>query len=114
MVKAIDVEGNPVFTSLSPDKKWLAVTFSGKKFPVVQIIDTKSLKVVKRFEFAGWILHLRWSNEKKSLYFSVNTSNRVVDYNVSSNNPDEWKKVNSWSIPKPSGIFLFKMPESSK
>ncbi len=80
MVKAIDVEGNPVFTSLSPDKKWLAVTFSGKKFPVVQIIDTKSLKVVKRFEFAGWILHLRWSNEKKSLYFSVNTSNRVVDY----------------------------------
>ena len=114
MVKAIDVEGNPVFTSLSPNKKWLAVTFSGKKFPIVQIIDTKTLKVVKRFEFDGWILHLRWSNEKDELLFSVNTANKVVDFDVSSPNPNEWKQIKSWSIPKPSGIFLFKMPEEKK
>jgi protein NirF len=114
MVNAIDVEGNPVFTSLSPNKKWLAVTFSGKKFPIVQIIDTKSLKVVRRFEFDGWILHLRWSNEKDELLFSVNTANKVVDFDVSSDSPKEWKQIKSWDIPKPSGIFLFKMPESKK
>ena len=39
-LKAIDVQGLPVFTSLSPDKKYMAVTFSGKDFPTVQIIDT--------------------------------------------------------------------------
>ena len=106
-VKAIDVEGNPVFTALSPDKKWLAVTFSGKKFPVVQIIDTKTLKVARRFEFPGWILHLRWSNETPHLYFSVNTADQVLAYNVSDPDPKKWWKHFEWPVPKPSGIFLF-------
>ncbi|OHE07722.1 MAG: nitrite reductase, partial [Sulfurimonas sp. RIFOXYB2_FULL_37_5] len=34
-VKNIETEGLPVFTALSPDKKYMAVTFSGDKFPVV-------------------------------------------------------------------------------
>ena len=41
-IKNIEVLGLPVFTSLSPDKKYLAVTFSDKDFPTMQIIDTKS------------------------------------------------------------------------
>jgi len=32
----------PVFTALSPDKKYLAVTFSGKDFPTIQIVDDKN------------------------------------------------------------------------
>ena len=106
-VKSIDVEGNPVFTALSPDKKYLAVSFSGKKFPIVQIIDTKTLKVVRRFQFDGWILHLRWSATTKHLYFSVNTKNRVEAYDVSDNDPKKWWKHFEWPVAKPSGIFLF-------
>ena len=106
-IKAIKTEGNPVFTALSPDKKWLAVTFSGKKFPIVQIINTKTLKVVRRFKFPGWILHLRWSNESKNLYFSVNTKNMVLAYNVSNKDPKKWWKHFEWPVKKPSGIFLF-------
>jgi len=58
LVKAINVIGNPVFTSLSPNKKYLAVTFSGRDFPKVQIIDTKTLKVIKNFDFKGMVLHV--------------------------------------------------------
>ncbi len=112
-IKAIEVEGNPVFTALSPDKKWLAVTFSGKKFPIVQIVDAKKLAVVRRFEFPGWILHLRWSNETPSLYFSVNTKNMVLGYDVSDPDPNKWWKHFEWDIPKPSGIFLFEVEGKS-
>ena len=110
-IKAIKVEGNPVFTALSPDKKWLAVTFSGKKFPIVQIIDTTTFKVARRFEFDGWILHVRWSDDTKALYFSVNTQNMVLAYDVSSQDPKEWWKHFEWPILKPSGIFPFDYQE---
>ncbi|WP_200763984.1 cytochrome D1 domain-containing protein [Nitrosophilus alvini] len=103
-IKAIEVEGNPVFTSLSPDRKFLAVTFSGKKFPIVQIIDTKTLKIKKRFDFGGTVLHVRWSKEEPLLYVSVNGNSEVVGMNT-----DSWKKAFSVSVPKPSGIFIYEV-----
>jgi len=102
-VKNIETEGLPVFTSLSPDKKYLAVTFSGKKFPVIQIIDTKTLKVIKRFEFDGKVLHVRWSKEKPYLYVSVNDSNKVAVINTK-----KWYLAREiFTIKKPSGIFIY-------
>lgn len=106
-IKAIEVEGNPVFTALNPNQKYLAVSFSGKNFPIVQIIDTDSLKIVRKFKFDGWILHLRWSKTTPHLYFSVNTKDMVLAYNVSDKNPNIWWKHFEWPVPKPSGIFLF-------
>ena len=47
------MKGLPVFTALSPDKKYLAVTFSGKDFPTIQIVDTKTLKIIQTFTFMG-------------------------------------------------------------
>ena len=102
-VKNIETEGLPVFTALSPDKKYLAVTFSGKKFPVIQIIDTKTLKIIKRFEFDGKVLHVRWRKEKPELYVSVNDANKtaVLDTN------GWWLKREIFQIKKPSGIFIY-------
>jgi len=102
-IKAIKTEGLPVFTALSPDNKYLAVTFSGKKFPVVQIIDTKTLKIIKRFKFNGKVLHLRWSNIRPALYISVNDANKVVVINTKG----WWLKREIFTIKKPSGIFLY-------
>jgi len=102
-VKNIETEGLPVFTSLSPDKKYLAVTFSGEKFPVIQIIDTKTLKIIKRFEFDGKVLHVRWSKEKPLLYVSVNDSNKVAFINTDG----WWLKREVFKIKKPSGIFIY-------
>jgi len=102
-IKAITTEGLPVFTALSPDKKYLAVTFSGKKFPVIQIVDTKTLKVIKRFKFNGKVLHLRWSEVKPQLYISVNDANKVAVLDTNG----WWLKREIFQIKKPSGIFLY-------
>ena len=102
-VKNIETEGLPVFTALSPDKKYLAVTFSGKKFPVIQIIDTKTLKIIKRFEFDGKVLHVRWSEVRPNLYVSVNDTNKVAVLHTK-----EWYLAREiFQIKKPSGIFLY-------
>ncbi len=102
-IKAIKTEGLPVFTSLSPDKRYLAVTFSGKKFPVIQIIDTKTLKIIKRFQFKGKVLHVRWSKERDELYISVNDANKVVVLNTKG----WWLKREIFTVKKPSGIFIY-------
>ncbi|AXH12668.1 cytochrome D1 domain-containing protein [Halarcobacter bivalviorum] len=106
-VKNIEIEGLPVFTSLSPNQRYLAVTHSGDKFPVVQIIDTQELKVIKRFEFKGKVLHLRWSKQTPNLYISVNDTNYVAVVDSKS-----WNVVNQIeNIEKPSGIFLYEIKE---
>jgi len=102
-VQAIQTEGLPVFTALSPDKKYMAVTFSGKKFPVIQIIDTKTLKIIKRFEFDGKVLHVRWSNIRPNLYVSVNDTNKVAVINTK----DWYLAKEMMNIRKPSGIFIY-------
>ncbi|WP_321779410.1 cytochrome D1 domain-containing protein [Sulfurimonas sp.] len=102
-VKNITTEGLPVFTALSPDKKYLAVTFSGKKFPVIQIIDTATLKIIKRFEFNGKVLHVRWSNVRPNLYVSVNDANKVAVINTNS----WYLSREMFNIKKPSGIFIY-------
>ncbi len=102
-IKNLEVYGLPVFTSLSPDQRYIAVTFSGKDFPVVQIIDTNKLEVVKTFKFDGKVLHLRWSNERPILFVSVNDASRVDLIDA-----DSWKVVKKIpNIEKPSGIFIY-------
>ena len=102
-IKNIETKGLPVFTSLSPDKKYLAVTFSGKDFPSIQIIDTKTLKIIKTFEFPGKVLHVRWSKYDPLLYVSVNDANQVSVINT-----DQWYLARDiFQVKKPSGIFLY-------
>ncbi len=103
-IRAIETKGLPVFTALSPDKKYLAVTFSGKDFPTIQIIDTKTLKVIKTLNFDGKVLHLRWSSERPFLYVSVNDTNKIAVINTNG----FWLNKEIFQIEKPSGIFIFK------
>ena len=106
-IKSIQTKGLPVFTSLSPDKKYMAITFSGKDFPTIQILDTKSLKIIKEFTFDGKVLHVRWSKESAKLYVSVNTTNKVAL--IDTNNWEVTKQIDG--VKKPSGIFIFNTGE---
>jgi len=102
-LKTIDTKGMPVFTSLSPKKDFLAVSFSGEDFPYLQIVDTKTFKIIKEYKFDGKVLHVRWSNDKNELYISVNDSNKVEVLDTVS-----WKKIKTiHNIKKPSGLFIF-------
>jgi len=104
-IKNIEVQGLPVFTALSPDKKYLAVTFSGKDFPTMQIIDTKTLEIMKSFTFTGKILHIRWSNLDDYLYVSVNDTNQVNIINTK-----EWfLEREIFQVKHPSGIFIYQL-----
>ncbi|RRS30574.1 MAG: nitrite reductase [Epsilonproteobacteria bacterium (ex Lamellibrachia satsuma)] len=104
-IKNIKTQGLPVFTSLSPDQKYLAVTYSGKNFPTIQIIDTKTLKIIKTFTFKGKVLHVRWSQKYPELYVSVNDANQVNVINT-----DEWfLEREIYQVKHPSGIFLYQM-----
>jgi len=102
-IKNIEMKGLPVFTALSPDKKYLAVTFSGKDFPTIQIVDTKTLKIIETFTFKGKVLHVRWSNLDDYLYVSVNDANQVNLINTK-----EWfLEREIFQIKSPSGIFIY-------
>ncbi len=101
--KSIKVQGLPVFTSLSPDNKFIAVTFSGKDFPTIQVIDTNSLKIVKTFTFKGKVLHVRWSKQYPDLYVSVNSTNTIVVVDTR-----DWAiQREIFQVVRPSGIFIF-------
>lgn len=103
-VKNIEVLGLPVFASLSPDAKYVAVTFSGKDFPSLQIVDTETLEVVKEYKFDGKVLHVRWSEEKPNLLVSVNDTNKISVINTKS-----WEiSKEIFNVEKPSGIFLLR------
>jgi len=108
-IKNIEVQGLPVFTALSPDKRYLAVTFSGKDFPKIQIIDTKTLKIIKTFTFAGKVLHVRWSNIDDFLYVSVNGQGEERDQNkVNVINTKKWfLEREIYQVKHPSGIFIY-------
>jgi len=109
-IKNIETKGLPVFTALSPDKKYLAVTFSGKDFPTIQIVDTKTLKIIKTFTFKGKVLHVRWSNIDKSLYVSVNDANQVNVINT-----EEWfLEREIFQVEAPSGIFIYEKKEEKR
>ena len=102
-VKNIQTQGLPVFTSLSPDKKFMAVTFSGKDFPTIQIIDTTTLEIIHTFNFDGKVLHVRWSEVSPQLYVSVNDSDKIAVIHTK-----EWfLNREIFNIKKPSGIFLY-------
>jgi len=106
-IKNIEMQGLPVFTALSPDKKYLAVTFSGKDFPTIQIVDTASLKIIQTFTFPGKVLHVRWSNMDEYLYVSVNDANQVSVINTK-----EWfLEREIFQVKKPSGIFIYHLNE---
>jgi protein NirF len=102
-IKNIQTQGLPVFTSLSPDKNYLAVTYSGKDFPTIQIIDTKTLEIMETFNFDGKVLHVRWSETSPQLYVSVNDSDKIAVIETK-----EWfLNREIFNVKKPSGIFIY-------
>jgi protein NirF len=109
-IKNIEMQGLPVFTALSPDKKYLAVTFSGKDFPTIQIVDAKTLKIIQTFKFKGKVLHVRWSNIDDYLYVSVNDANQVNVINTK-----EWfLEREIFQLKSPSGIFIYEQTEQKQ
>lgn len=100
-VKEIDLVGEPVFASVSPDKSKLVVNFSGENENYIAVIDTHKRELVKTFEAGKRVMHLRFSTGGEKLFVTSYFENKMHVFNVF-----DWVKENSFDVATPSGVFL--------
>lgn len=98
---SIELIGLPVFAVSSPDMKYIAVNYSGDKEDFVTVIDSQNNKPVKNIKVGGRVMHLRFSEETKTLYVSSYFQNTVKAFDVNT-----WTLVTEIPVPTPSGIFV--------
>lgn len=100
-VGSVDLIGMPVFATLSPDKKILAVNYSGADEDYISIIDTMTQKKITDLKVAKRVMHLRFSKDGKQLMVTSYFENLMHIFNV-----DKWTKLASSPVVTPSGIFI--------
>jgi len=100
-VGSIDLPGLPVFVSVSPDGKYLAVNYSGDSEDLISLIDRERMEVIETKRLGERILHLRFSPNGKFLYLSSYYENLVKKISV-----PELEVLEKVSVPTPSGVFL--------
>ncbi len=100
-IGSIDVPGLPVFVSVSPDGRYIAVNFSGDKEDYLTLIDRKKGKVLKTSQLGRRILHFRFTPDGRYIYLSSYYENRLKKVSV----PD-LRVVNEIGVPTPSGVFI--------
>ncbi|MES0337401.1 MAG: cytochrome D1 domain-containing protein [Candidatus Magnetobacterium sp. LHC-1] len=100
-ISSIDLVGLPVFVVVSPDKKYIAVNYSGDKDDYVSVIDPQTNKVIKTISAGKRVMHLRFSHDSKSLYVSSYFENALKTFSV-----DTWDVTATVSVPTPSGVFI--------
>lgn len=97
----IEVLGQPVFTRASPDGRRLWVNFAFPDNGKVQIIDTRSLAVIKTLEPGPGVLHLEFEPRGEELWLSVRDRDLVQVYDS-----ETFALRAELPADKPSGIFL--------
>jgi protein NirF len=97
----VDLIGLPVFVVVSPDRNHIAVNYSGDREDFITIIDPVNNKIVKHIEAGKRIMHLRFSDDGRTLYVSSYFENAVKIIDVNS-----WEVEEKVSVPTPSGIFI--------
>lgn len=100
-LKEISLPGEPVFASVSPDKKKLVVNYSGGMENFVSVIDTGKKELINTFEAGKRVMHLRFSTSGKQLFISSYFENKMHIFDVAN-----WTKSSSLNVATPSGIFL--------
>ncbi|WP_457600744.1 cytochrome D1 domain-containing protein [Hydrogenivirga sp.] len=98
---SIDVPGLPVFVSVSPDGRYVAVNFSGDREDYLTLIDRESGRVVLTKELGKRILHFRFTPDGRYLYLSSYYENKLKKVSV-----PELKVIEELSVPTPSGVFI--------
>lgn len=64
------LSGLPVFAAASPNKRYIAVNFSGDREDYVALVDTVERRVVMEALVGKRVMHLRFSKDGKRLYIS--------------------------------------------
>lgn len=100
-IGSINLPGLPVFVSVSPDGRYLAVNYSGDSEDLISLIDREKMEVVRTRKLGRRILHLRFSLDGSSLYLSSYYENLLKRVSVPG-----LELIDSISVPTPSGVFI--------
>lgn len=100
-VHEIDLPGEPVFASVSPDKKRIVVNYSGDVENLLTVISTEKKVIEHSFEAGKRVMHLRFSSDGEKLFVTSYFENKMHEFQVAN-----WTKIKSFDVATPSGVFL--------
>lgn len=99
--KEIPLPGSPVFASVSPDKKFLSINYSGDQEDLISVFRTSDWTKVMDLPAGRRVMHLRYSNVSDAIYVSSYFENKVHVLSTKT-----WEKIKSIPVSTPSGIFI--------
>lgn len=101
LVKRMPMHGQPVFVMARPDGRQVWVNFAYPNNDTVQVIDVKTMSLVKTIPVGKAVLHMEFTPRGEEVWISVRDEDRVDIYDTES-----LQRISSLSADKPSGIFF--------
>jgi protein NirF len=95
------VHGQPVFAVMRPDGRHVWVNFAHPRNDTIDVVDTLTQSVVRRFVPGPAVLHMEFTPRGNEVWVSVRDADRVDIYDARS-----FEKVGEVASAKPSGIFF--------
>ncbi len=83
--RSLEVGDLPLNIAVSASKKLLAVTNNGQGKQTIQLIDSKTEKILDNVEIPKSFYGLKFSRDEKSLYASGGNDNWIMKYNIVNN-----------------------------
>lgn len=96
-----EVHGQPVFVIAQPASPFVWVNFATPLNGAVQVVDSRTQKVVKTLEPGKAVLHLEFAPRGAEVWVSVRDENKIVVYNTHT-----FERIAEIPAKSPSGIFF--------
>lgn len=96
--KQIDLGDLPLNLSVSPDRKWMAVTNNGQSKHSLQLIGLREEKVLAEIEVPMAWYGLQFSKDSRYLYASAGHENKILKFEISNKG---FSRVDSIVLGKP-------------
>jgi protein NirF len=93
--------GQPVFAVARPDGRHVWVNFAHPLNDTIEVVDTETLKVIRRFAPGPAVLHMEFTPRGNEVWVSVRDADRIDIYDAAS-----FAKKAEIAAQKPSGIFF--------
>jgi protein NirF len=100
-VGRVATHGQPVFAVARPGSHQVWVNFAHPLNDTIDVIDTLTLKVVRRFKPGPAVLHMEFTPRGHEVWVSVRDAGRVLIYDATS-----YAKKAELAVKNPSGIFF--------
>ena len=100
-VGRIAVHGQPIFVVARPDGRQVWVNFAHPLNDTIQVIDTRSLKIIHSMQPGKGVLHMEFTPRGENVWLSVRDADQVQVYDT-----ETFERVAQLPAEKPSGIFF--------